>query len=308
MRQSLISLFLSSLLIGCANLKQSSGLGTISIGDGDSETLNIEEQVNSTYGPEYIGDSEVNSDSKNKNHVHSLSIYSTLYSTLGMVQFLKAAERKNIYFSTLTSNGFGSLISVLYAKKKSSNYLEWKLFDLLKKIKDEVPFQKRWKSTIRKFLKEEFGNQQLQQLKLLVVVPKIVGGEVKLISVGSIVDTVMGALELDHKSNLYLKPSAFKSRFSSYGTDTHLSIAFIADDFRFRNLSGYEWGIYTNYLSFLNSKSHLYRPIKAKDIQFIDEILALSDITHSYEDGIEKALQFYIDEISTTENTTGLEQ
>lgn len=286
-------LILVNTLVSCSHFKKSNGLDTISLSEGDSSSLSIEEQAESTYGPYYNEEISKNKLNEKRIPVHSLNVYSTLYSTLGIVQLFKVAERNNIKFSVITANGFGSLISVIYAKKNSSNYLEWKLFDLLKRIKGLPPFQKKWNDQIRVFLNKEFGSLELQQLNTLVFIPKVVGKEVKLLSSGKVVERVMAALKLDAASNQYLKPAPFTNDFRSYSSDFHLSIAFTAQRSELKNLSGYEWGIYTNYLSFLNRNTHLYQGISTSNIQVLDEVIPLSDVANSYQDSIEKVIKNY---------------
>lgn len=292
-------------LSSCTLYKRSSDMDTISIGDGQDRGLTIDSESSDDYGPS-SGDSAQIAEAGEQKIINSLTVYSTLYSSLGMVDLLAQAEKKKILFSLIAANGFASLISVLYAKEKSSNYLEWKLFDLLKRLKSKTPFTNDWEETIRAFLKKEFGEMQLQQLKVLVLIPEKVGHEIRLSSTGSVVEKVMASLSLKNKKSFYLNAKKIDVELASFGIDLNLSVAYLPKKPSFKNLTGYQWGLFTTYLSFIDRNEQLYRAINTNDEQVVDEVSPLSDLKNAYYDSISEVLDDYIQEIEQwkIENST----
>lgn len=267
-------------------------MDTISIGETSDRDLSINSDSSDGYGPS-TGEESDERIQESKKIVNALTVYSTLYSSLALVPLLKESESRKIPFSIITANGFASIVAVLYAKKKSSNYLEWKLFDLLKRLKDITPFSKRWESVIEKFLKAEFGAMQLQQLKVLVLIPENSKGEVKLSSTGSVVSKVMQTISLQNKRSYYQSPKDFTRKLDVIGMDLNLSVAFTSEKSNFKYLSGFKWGLYTTYLSFLDQNSHLYQAISTPKEQILDAVSPLSDISSTYRVSIEKILNDY---------------
>lgn len=280
-------------------------MDTISIGDGKDKDLSIDSEGNNEYGPTG-GESNQALPNSEKKIINSLTVYSTLYSSLGMVDLLAQAEKKKISFSLIAANGFASLISVLYAKEKSSNYLEWKLFDLLKRLKSKTPFTSDWEDTIRSFLKKEFGDMQLQQLKVLVLIPEKVGRDIKLSSSGNVVEKVMNSLSLKNKNSFYLSAKKIDVELASFGIDLNLSVAYLPNKPTFKLLTGYQWGLYTTYLSFIDRNNQLYRAITTDGDQVVDEVSPLSDLKNSYFESINEVLDDYAKEIEQwkIENST----
>ena len=291
--------------LSCTLQKKSGEYDTISIDNEDNRDLSIDPNQEGEYGPS--GDGEpFGEPKKSESLVHALSVYSTLYSSFALVELFSEAEKNNIKFSIIAANGMASLISVLYAKKKSSNYLEWKLFDLNKRLSGEIPFSSSWRKTIDDFLKEEFGNMQLQQLQALVLIPEKHKGVRSLRSTGSIRQTVMRSISLENKRSFYSSPFELRERMSKLGFDLDLSVAFMADKTQFKNLTGFQWGIFTTYLSFLEKNRHIFQSINAQDEQLLDEIQPLSDIKTSFRESIQEAIKTYKDQISNrnSQNST----
>ena len=304
--KTLLNIFLIFIFSACTLQKKSGDFDTISIGGEDERDLSIDPNQNGDYGP--MGEEDGNSSEaiSSNNLVHGLSVYSTLYSSFALVELFAAAEKKKINFSIIAANGFASLISVLYAKKKSSNYLEWKLFDLNKRLKDSTPFSRSWESVIRDFLEEEFKDMQLQQLKALVVIPEKVNGVTILSSTGSVVEKVMKTLSLKNKGSFYLSPFDYTDKMKTLGLDMNLSVAFTADKTNFNTLSGFQWGLYTTYLSFIENNRHLFQSVNALDTQTLDMIVPLSDVKTSYRKSINEVLQEYDQKIEdwNSQNST----
>lgn len=286
-------LFTLLVLNSCSLQKNSNSIDTISIEDSSGRDLSINSENNDDYGPSTLEEDTQQTIGAKKKLIHSLTVYSTLYSSLGLVSLLAESDKRKINFSVIAANGFASLISVLYAKKKSSNYLEWKLFDLLKRLKGSAPYSKRWYSEIEKFLKSEFGNMQLQQLKVLVLIPESTNKGIKLSSTGLVVTKVMNSISLKNRRSFYQSPADFNYLLKEVGVDLNLPVAFLPEKSNFKYLSGYNWGIFTTYLSFLEQNNHLFRSVGTIKEQVLDSIYPLTDISSIYSEAIEKTLNDY---------------
>lgn len=280
-------------LTACATKDKSSEVATVSISNEEATKLEIDKQNSNDYGPTSGRENLSNDEEKNKESrepVIQLNIYSSLYASLALVEYLKMSEKENIKFSIILANGFASLISVLYAQDQSVSRVEWKLFELIKKLDGKIPFSGEWLETIQIFLTKEFKQKKLHQLKTLVSLPEIKNNQLILNSTGLIVDAVMKSLSMTNKTSYILSPIAYNQNESGLNPDIRKNISFIPRQVGFKNLIDYEWGVYASYLSFLDKSSNNYTLITTQDESkyYIDELTPLSDMTSPFNAGIEQ--------------------
>jgi hypothetical protein len=276
------------LLVSCSSKKITPEVETVSIQKPNNKSLKIDTslEIDEVFEPKADLPSEVEIKS-----VKSLTIYSTLYSSLGLVEFFKRSEKKKHHFKVITANGFASIVSVLYAKKESASLLEWKLFELLKQIKGHIPFSKPWKRKIRSFMVKEFGSQTLDKLAVQVGIPEYnEENEITLSLKGGIVDNVMGSLDMGSSKAFYIRPIHYRGPLNMLNVDIKYQLSFVPSKFNFKKLEGYTWGIFTSYLSFIQDKPEDLILITTEKKLWIDKINPLSDIIHAYKKSIDDAL------------------
>jgi hypothetical protein len=293
-------------LFSCAQTRVEYDITSVSLNTDDKETLEIDKNSQSDYGPskEVIS----NEEEKKRKAIVSLTLYSSIYHSLPFIEFIKQIEKKNLNISMISSQGFGSVLAALYAKEKSSSYLEWKLFDLLKRIKNLKPYTSEWKEILSVFIKEEFGVLKVSQLKLLLLIPQLVDGKVSLVQNSSVVEVLNSSLNLSNKHNFFYKPKNYIEEVELVGPDLSFSISFIPKVVQFKTLNGLEWGIYTRYLGHvMKSDSSIY-VMRSERSSEIDNLEPLSDITKDYAKQINEYVQVLEQKIKEwqEESTTSL--
>lgn len=291
--KQIIYIFLFSLTLpSCSTNQKVPEVEIVTLKKENLNNLKIDTSIVINEAPQGVA---VESSTEELKAVKSLTIYSTLYSSLALVEFFKKSDKQKNKYEIITTNGFASIIAVLYAEKGSASLLEWKLFKLLKSIKGQKPFSKVWNRSIRNFLEKEFGERRLDSLTLKVGIPKIIEGEVELNTKGIIVTSVMDSLAMTSKNAFYLKPVYYRAPLNKLNVDIKYQISFVPTKFNFKNLEGYTWGIFTNYLSFIQDKPEDVLFISTEQSLWIDSINPLSDIIHAYSNSIEDALNQFIE-------------
>jgi hypothetical protein len=277
------------LLFSCAQSKVDYDITSVSLNTDINESVEINKNSKSDYGPSKDVSSE--GEQKSRKAIVSLTLYSSIYHSLPFIELIKGIEKKNIHISMISSQGFGSILAALYAKEKSSSYLEWKLFDLLSKLKNEKPYSNKWKNSLNGFVEKEFGKLKVNQLKLLLQVPELIDGKIQLGSNSYVTDVIKTALNLSNKNNFFNKPKNYIEEVDLVGPDLSFNISFIPKSVQFKALSGLEWGIYTRYLGLVMKNDSNIFVMRSDSSGEIDEIKPLTDITKDYSKQIHEYVQ-----------------
>lgn len=276
----MIKYLLLLLLFSCAQSKVTYDISSVSLENENAESVEIDKNSQTDYGPTKTA-LETPDQGKRKAIV-SLTFYSSIYHSLAFVDLIKNLEKRNINLSMISSQGFGSLIAAIYAKEKSSSYLEWKLFELLKSLKGKRVFSSDWRSVVNKFTKKEFGQLKVNQLKVMLLIPEIEDGGVILNKNGLVVDLIKSSLELSSTKNFFNSPVNYSDQLKSLGPDLNFHLAFIPKRVQFKSFNGLEWGIYTRYLGYLLKKSSNIHLMRSESIGEIDSLIPLTDISKEY--------------------------
>lgn len=270
-------IFLLLLIISCSTQKVTSDIETVSFQDNDQEKLKIKEQTIQ----DITNDNEAEKKEERVPEI-SLSIYSSLYSSLGFLNLFTEIEKENIEINQITANGLAAVIAAVYAQDKSVNTLEWKLFKLLKSLKGITPYTSKWRERVEDFCKEEFKNKKLQDLKLAVIIPVYEQGILSIAKEGSIVDVLINNLQIESDKNYFKKPSIFKRDLVNQVSDLNFNATFLPEEMKFKLIDGYSWGIFTNYFGFLLKNSNDIYAMKTSTNLALDELLPLSDFKAAY--------------------------
>jgi hypothetical protein len=286
------------ILTSCANRPEPIDIETVDLDSGTEYKLQIDKKTNTAYGPSAQGAQDYSElTPKLRDPVVGLSVYSTLYNTLSIINLIKSLESKNINLSMMSSNGFGSLLISLYAKEKSVSYLEWKLFDLRKRLIGLIPFSKNWKKVLRIFLDAEFKGIQLHQMKMLVLIPKLKDGNVFLQRSGSVASKVFEAINLSDRTNFIRSPETYEDKMKEFSVDIHLSYYSLSIQPALVQVEGLNWGIYTKYLGFLVKNSNINK-LESSHKTAIDELQPLSDIQKSFYTSNEQLVKKLVEQIN----------
>jgi len=287
------------LLTGCSAQKTSSEFETVSMNSGVDTELKISENQTETYGPDNQNANEEIKALTEKEPVISLSVYSSLYSSLALVDLFKRLEKEQLNISMIDANGFAAVVAALYAKEKSSNALEWKLFSLLKKIEGIKPYSKEWKEVVESFLEDEFKNMRLEQLKIFLKIPFLSNEKMILLKTGKITEVLLKNLDLNDNENYFKRPAIYKRDLMESASDLNFNIVFLPKDIKFKLIDGYSWGIFTNYLGFIMKHSDEITKIETDRSLYLDELLPLSEINSAYSEGIKTTVEQFQAELKT---------
>jgi hypothetical protein len=178
----------------------------------------------------------------------------------------------------------------------------------MKRLKGKKVFSNEWVLSINKFSKKEFKNLKLNQLKILLLVPEINKQQIKLNKSDKVVDVISRAINLRNSMNFLGSPKFYNKKIERIGTDISLNISFVPNKISFRNLGGFEWGLYTRYLGLIIEKDAPVSLLRTEMNRELDRIGPLSDINKLYSRQIDDYIAQVIGqlEIWQEENTTSL--
>jgi hypothetical protein len=293
-----ILIVLIFILSSCARQSKVYEIGTVDLDSAKEQNLKIDKKTNTAYGP--------SSGAKHKNKQHTstdrepvvgLTLYSTLYNSLSIINLIKQLDSNDINLSMMSANGFGSLLISLYAKEKSISFLEWKLFELRKRLIGLVPFSRNWKKVLKIFLDKEFQEIQLHQMKMLVLIPTILDGELVLQRSGRVADKVYAAIDLSNKSNFIRNPRIYEQKMKEFSADIHLSYYPLSIMPVLVKVEGLNWGLYTKYLGYLVKNTDIIKNESTTKTN-IDELQPLSDIQKSFQGANKLLTEKLIDRIN----------
>jgi len=287
-----------TLFISCSRLPVDvdTDLIGVDLDNMGADTVEIDRSKNVGYGPKQsVGD--VTGPTK-RIPVISLTLYSSIYHSLAILDLIKQLDKKNIKISMISSQGFGSVVAALYAKEKSTSYLEWKLFALLKKLKGQAVYSKVWNRTLGAFIEKEFNNLKVSQLKILFLTPENNNNNKLFLSLTDKVSSVLKrTLNIKSDSNFLSKPKLYSSNLKKLGADLSYSLSFLPARINFNNITGFEWGIYTKYLGFVMSNPEDIRVFRSEKSAPLDQLNSLSDINKLYSSFFEEYTSAIIKDI-----------
>ncbi len=268
------------LLFSCATPKDKNSIGTV-----DFSSNNPQIEINSDERLDSSGESL--SATEEKVPIIELNLYPSIYQSLAVVKLLKDLERKKIKVSVINSTGFGLIISLLYAKNKNTSYLEWKLFELTKKLGALEAYSEEWIQIVNEFVKEEFENKKLNHLASLVGYFKNEVKSIKVESDGKITTAVKESINLKSDQVVFSKLSPSMVNSSNSAVDFRLSVLFLPKNPKFKSLRALNWGVYTSYLGRMLQEKDEITIFEKEKSEYLDEISPINRIQQGYEDQID---------------------
>lgn len=251
----------------------SKAIGTISIDDKQEDTdkkLEIEKNTSIGYGPsEPNGVTQYKSKPKRIPAI-ALNLLPALYSSYAYIVLLKKLEKNSIKPNIVISSGFGAVITALYAKKSSTSYLEWKVYELTSKLKGIVPYTKEWMSEIHLFIDKEFKEERIEQFQTLFGVAQSFEGKGKILISGKASQVLKKALNVRERNNYLLNPVPISRELSKIGSDITVNISSFPARLAGSSLSDYYWGIYTHYAGELMSFPQEITYLQNNQLNYID--------------------------------------
>lgn len=218
------------------------------------------------YGPKKDSDISEQVESTKRDPVVVIHLAPAGYHMAGYISLLRSMEQQNIKIAAISAEGLSTIVAALYAKYNDSNRVEWKLYSLLGRLKKTTLYSSNWKEQIKIFLREEFKGKREHQLKSLLLIPLMTNEKV-IITKEEIIDKViMSSLNITSSRDLSNKLSTllssevdFRHRLTKQASaDIVFQIAILPENFVFKGISGYQYGIYTKKVYQLAKKSKVF--------------------------------------------------
>lgn len=273
----LILFFVSS----CTYLKSKdySFTETVSLSEGDKDaSVNIDENKTIEYGPSFNSKLDNQKTKKMRLPIVALDLVPSLYGSLSYINLFNQLEKKKIKITIINTSSFASIIAILYAKYGNSSRVEWKLFSLLKKLKNEQMFSRKWDREIENFLVKEFGKKRLEEFPILVTIPQG-NSPTKLVSSGGVVELILETLRLEKGQSFLNQPNElYKAQVDKLGVDLRFKVSALPTNLKFRNPNGFVYGLYAKLGGYQKTieDNNLY--IIDVSFEFVDTIPNLSDL------------------------------
>lgn len=254
-----------------------------------NETVNLENsnhkievdpsnEKDDTYGPNLSDQSQHTQDkSSQRKPVIAIDLVPALYASLGYITLFRELEKKKIYPNIINTSGFSLVIATLFAKYKSASKLEWKVFALLRKLRGVKVHTSDWYEKIEAFLKEEFKQTRIEQLKVLITVPS---SSVKreLTTTGRLIKVVMRSIKISSTNSFINRPHyEYAHKINALGVDLNFLISAFPDKFNFKIPNGFAWGLYTRVSGVFKGLGIETFKIR-NELEFVDTLPNLSDL------------------------------
>lgn len=234
----------------------------------------------------------IENENKQKEPVISLTLYSSLYHSLAILDLLKKIEQEKIQLTYVSSQGFGALIMALYAKNSSVSNVEWSLFKLIKILKGEKIYASGWRNKINGFIDEEFGDLTFEQLKIKLIIPHLVGeNKMDFISDGVVAKVLKNNLLLASFDSFFQKPKLYHTVLKRFGIDLSLAVSFIPNAPSFINLNGYNYGLITRFFGLVLSIPEDIIRIGTSETFAMDQLYPLTDINEAYKKDVSEYIK-----------------
>lgn len=271
------------LLLSCSctsqRNKSSTFTETVNLGNPSKKIeLDPSGEKHDTYGPRVDREKQVQIQEKvNRKPVIAIDLVPALYASLGYLSLFKELEKNKIYPNIINASGFSLVIAVLFAKYRSASKLEWKIFALLRKLKGVKVHTSSWYNKIETFLKSEFKQTRLEQLKILITIPTANVSK-RLVTAGNLIKVVNDSIKITNSASFINRPHYdYSHKINTLGADMVFLISALPDKFNFKFPNGFAWGLYTRLSGVLSSVSPNTLKISS-ELKFIDTLPNLSDM------------------------------
>lgn len=164
-------------------------------------------KTSKAYGPEvefkeYFG-------KRDAKEVVAIYLYPSLFNSLAYLKVVDNLQKYKKYPSVYSGAGMGAVIAAFFAMGLTPDHIEWKFFALLESLKNEKFQSREWKSIVSKFLRKEFKNKRIEQLKKALILPvydkKL--GKIRYLSRGNLYNILVINIDLSEDTNrVFLSP------------------------------------------------------------------------------------------------------
>ena len=251
MKFVLLFLFLS--LVSCAAPKSTNSGSYIGVdleGGVEKKIPLIEGNGNSrSYGPDVKG-AETFAKQRAKEIV-GLYLYPAGFNSLAYLKVVDNLQKYKTLPSVYSGAGLGAVVAAFLAMGVTPDHIEWKFFALLEKLAPHQYLSDEWKSILFKFLKKEFKNKRIEQLRTALILPvydkKL--GKTRYLSRGSLYNILVINLNLEaSRSSKFGSPLMYGNlkiqRLMSKGVDRVAVVNALGEELNFSHANHFLIGIY----------------------------------------------------------------
>jgi len=93
------------------------------------------------------------------------------YRAFAYPEVLNEFDKSAIKVHLISGYEMGALVAALFAKYGSAREIEWRIFKLRNELKESTPFSKDWMKSLSKFIESVFGNDGIQDYKVVLALP-----------------------------------------------------------------------------------------------------------------------------------------
>ncbi len=191
--------------------------------------------------------------SKKKIPVIAMLLGPGLNKAIATIPIFKELKKNKIPIHIISGVGLSSITAALFAKGNTPDKIEWFFYKLFNKVKDIVPFSKKWAKIVYELLLIEFDTKvNIQDLKLSLIIPVYDSQNKRVIYLKK--GNLLNALA----ANINLYNDKYFSNFSTvlpwemfnpipfreYGADIVIGIDIIGKDINFISGNDYLIGVF----------------------------------------------------------------
>lgn len=246
------------------------------------------EIVNREFGPALGSPGAKVDSSKGAAKLVALWFGAGLYRPFAVAPILNCLEKNSIPFHIVGGEEMSALMISLYAHGDSPDTLEWKSYKLHKKLAEDYPFSKEWKSTLEEFVEAEIRGKKIEQSLKTLVLPKVTEQAQESVFRGSNLALIYQNLLLKGNSNKNFpvgRAINLRNLLMARDIDYLIFFDFLDSEIKFRKIDDFLFGQYTKEKSILSRVDwNLWPQVKRISFDFkgtdLDEGQNIQDVLH----------------------------
>lgn len=247
----LISLFLFTSCSTKKSYNYSSVYEGVSLSNVDEKEIPLIEPSGQrqSYGPVIKEDTSYTNSNFKK--VKALFLYPAAMPSITYLQFVDNLQKYKLEPTIYSGAGLGAVIAAFLAKGLTTDHIEWKLFSLLEELKGIDYYSSSWRDLVYQFLKKEFKNDKVENLKKALILPiydkKL--NKVRYVSRGDLYTILIINLEIDNRSSKLFQSPLINgdldiNELKNNGVDRVAVINSLGSELNFHKTNHYLIGLY----------------------------------------------------------------
>jgi len=229
----------------------------------------------------------------------------------------KGLERGEVPVHIVSGVGMGALSAAFYARGDTPELVEWKFHNLMAKLNGKRVYSSDWKESLYEFIKKEFKNVRIENLKKALILPVFdkKSKEVIYLKKGLLFDVLISNFNFERSRNYskgYISAMEWKpfsgNRLKKYGADIVLSFDTLGKDISFLDYyDEYIFGLYNKTSSLIskevkNEQKYFKLPVSSMPLDGKEKIQDYILKSLEFMDGKTKDLRKMLDDWNTSKS------